>query len=187
MHLVRFRVLLPVVMLALSAALISVGRAHEAADEAISAAREPVTEIDPKTGEFYEPLSRWDYHEPLSTLAMCINFPALVVAGAPLLLLKHNSVLWVVRWPLLVIVVLSVWYWVGRGIDRRRRILPSAKKQYPRWLRILVYCSGLMGCACFIFELFHSVIGAILLVPAYIWTLGLAAFWSKGLYRAFFR
>jgi hypothetical protein len=190
MHSVRCRVVLPIVMLALSAALLFVGRAYEAADKAISAAREPPTQIDPKTGELvagFQPLSCWDCFEPLSILAMSINAPAVVVVGAPLLLSGHEDIPRVIGRALVVLAVVIMWYWVGWGIDRRRGIFPRANRTGPRWLRILLCCCGLSGCAAFILGLFHTVMGWLLMWPAIIWVVGLAVYWSKGLYRTLFR
>jgi len=118
---VAWRRVLPITQILLAVTLIGISRAREDAFYAEIRSRRPEPPPPREDAIQFDPVVVWDHGDPLSSLVMAINLPA-VIATAPLLLVlgdaKHGAAL-VAGLVALLFCIAILWYWIGRGLDRR--------------------------------------------------------------------
>ncbi len=182
---IRFRLLLSVAVFALTVGLLIWGHVEE---------QEFWSRSSWKPGG-WDLVMVWDYMPAGRRLALNLNFPV-ALAYQPLhpYLLDHTQVgppPWHHHIPFLVAVPI-LWYWVGRGLDRYRGLLPYDRHSPRGPIRSAILWLSLLGCVLILgittlaFSRGYVPITALFL-GSILWSLGFLVYCLRQLHRRPFR
>lgn len=144
---VAWRRVLPIAQILLAVALLAMGRANEDAFYAELKSRRPASPPGEMVIQFDPPIV-WDHGDPMISLAIAMNLPA-VVLSLPVLYIfgdLKSTPAFVLTIAVFLVCVHLLWYWIGRGLDRRLGSLrrpPSRRRS-----RVLTTArwAGFLGC-----------------------------------------
>jgi hypothetical protein len=186
---IRLRLILPVSVFILTIALLYWGHVEE---QEFWYGSHRVPESD---GAHWGLRLVWDYMPAGRRLAYMISFPAALVDRSLLSYLDDRAQFGPGPWHLhvpFVLVVLGVWYWLGRGLDRYRGMLPYDAR-LPRgiflsgslWIGVL---ASALVLAMTIRAVIQGYVPIATLSPgAFVWSVGLSVYFVRQLHRRPFR